>query len=74
MRKYLFCLGLVGCLSMQNTAFSAPVAVMASSITTSELSGVIENVYYYHHHHYPYRYHGKYYSHRSYRHGHWHYY
>ena len=74
MRRYLFSLGLIGCLGMQNMAFAAPVGVATSLIARSEASRTIENVYYYRHHYYPYRYHGHYYRHRSYRHGHWHYY
>jgi hypothetical protein len=74
MRKCLFCLGLIGYLGMQNTAFAAPVGVAASLIARPGPSGTIEKVYYYHHHYYPYRYRGHYYHHRSYRHGHWHYY
>ena len=51
MRNYLLCLGLIGCLGMQNTAFAAPVGGAASLIAAPEPSRTIENVDYYHHHH-----------------------
>jgi hypothetical protein len=74
MHKLVVCLGLVGCLGLQNAAFATADALAASLIAAPEPSRTIENVYYYHHHYYPYRYHGKYYHHRTYRNGHWHYY
>jgi hypothetical protein len=74
MHKWVFCLGLIGYLGTQSTAFAAPDAVATSLGGAPKPSRTIENVYYYHHQYYPYRYHGRYYHHRTYHHGRWRYY
>lgn len=55
-------------------ANAAPVAVVAPVSTNGSGGGPIQPVYYYRGQHYRYRYGGRYYHHRAYRHGRWHYY
>jgi|HubBroStandDraft_6_1064221.scaffolds.fasta_scaffold473898_2 hypothetical protein len=74
MRKGLFMMGLTGLLAVSffQTTVAAPVV---RSITPIALDGpLFKEVYYYHGRHYPYHYNYRYYAHRVYRHGHWHYY
>jgi hypothetical protein len=63
---------LVG-VSVMRGAVAAPIA--PAVLPMAALSGSSpEQVYYYHGRHYPYRYNNRYYAHRVYRHGRWHYY
>jgi len=56
MLKYLFfCLGLIGCLGMQNAAFSAPLGGTAPSSVKASHS--VKHVDDYHHHRHHRRYH-----------------
>jgi len=74
MRKGMFMMGLTGLLavSLFQTTVAAPIV---RSITPISLDGPFAwEVYYYHGRHYPYHYNHRYYAHRDYRHGHWHYY
>jgi len=59
MLKYLFCLGLIGCLGIQSAAFAAPVGGTATSIAAPQSSRTIQKVddYYYHRHHHHHHHH-----------------
>ena len=58
--------------SLVQGTVAAPIVSPSTPMALSRPS--FEQVYYYHGRHYPYRYNNRYYAHRVYRHGHWHYY
>jgi len=61
--------------SAVHEAQAAPVVAVAPLSAYGPNGSPIEPVYYYYRgQRYPYRYGGRYYHHRYYRHGHWHYY
>ena len=77
MRKgLLMSVGLAGvaAASVLLGAVAAPFAFVESPMILSTNSRSFEEIYYYHGRHYPYRYNSRYYAHRVYRNGHWHYY
>jgi len=55
-------------------AVAAPFALPEPALIVSANGGLFKQIYYYQGRHYPYRYNSRYYAHRVYRHGRWHYY
>jgi hypothetical protein len=76
MRKDLLTsMGLTGLVafSVVQGAGAAPIAPAVLPMAAPS-GGSLEQIYYYHGRHYPYHYNHRYYAHRVYRHGRWHYY